>query len=217
MIRSSDRKTHRIRLAGIDAPEKGQAFSSRSRQHLAQWIQRQEVIVDWHKRDDYGRLTGVVIAFGHDINLEQVRAGMAWWYRAYAHEQRPADARLYAAAEQEARIAKRGLWSSHEPMPPWEWRRKEQLRLPSSGRSNRDLAPMCSAAAVVPVLSHVLARCSPCIRTTIESPRERLIREIFHIFHGASRVAGDADVAEGRVPAASVGTVSSSQPARVPV
>ena len=57
------------------------------------------------------------------MNLERVRAGMAWWYRQYAKEQTPADRQLYELAENDARAAKRGLWADNEPMPPWEWRR----------------------------------------------------------------------------------------------
>jgi endonuclease YncB( thermonuclease family) len=117
------KKQHRIRLAGIDAPERGQPFGSRSREYLAKWIHRQDVVVDWHKRDRYGRIIGIVIAFGHDIGLEQVRGGMAWWYRAYAHEQTAEDRLLYELAEDEARAAKRGLWSEGDPIPPWDWRR----------------------------------------------------------------------------------------------
>jgi len=117
------KQQHRVRLYGIDAPERGQPFADRSRQHLSKWLHGQEVIVDWHKRDQYGRLVGVVLAFGHDIGLEQVRAGMAWWYRDYAKEQQPESRQSYELAEQEARRMKRGLWSGPEPVPPWEWRR----------------------------------------------------------------------------------------------
>ncbi len=59
------------------------------------------------------------------FGLEQVRAGLglAWWYRAYAKEQTTADRARYAAAENEARAARRGLWIDINPVPPWEWRR----------------------------------------------------------------------------------------------
>jgi len=62
------------------------------------------------------------LADGHDVNLEQVRAGMAWWYRQYAKEQTPEDRQLYELAENEARAAKRGLWADNEPLLPWKWR-----------------------------------------------------------------------------------------------
>jgi endonuclease YncB( thermonuclease family) len=121
-ILDSSKMQHRIRLAGIDAPERGQPFGNRSRENLARWVGGQSVVVDWHKRDQYGRLVGVVLAQGHDVNLEQVRAGFAWWYREYAREQSVQDRASYSAAETEARSARRGLWSDAEPVPPWEWR-----------------------------------------------------------------------------------------------
>jgi micrococcal nuclease len=86
-------------------------------------LYNRQVTVEWNKRDRYGRTVGVVLVDGHDVNLEQVRAGMAWWYRQYAKEQTPSDRQLYELAENDARAAKRGLWADNEPVPPWEWRR----------------------------------------------------------------------------------------------
>ncbi len=115
---------HKIRLAGIDAPESKQAFGSRSKQNLSKWVYKRQVIVEGDKRDRYRRTVGVVLVDGHDVNLEQVRSGMAWWYRQYAKEQTPADRQLYETAENEARAAKRGLWAGPATVPPWGWRRK---------------------------------------------------------------------------------------------
>ena len=94
----------------------------RRRAYLDQWIHGRDVIVDWHKRDQYGRLVGVVIAFGHDVNLGLVRAGLAWWYRAYAREQRPEDPKVDEWAEEEAQRERWGLWVEPNPVPSWEWR-----------------------------------------------------------------------------------------------
>ena len=58
-----------------------------------------------------------------DMNLEQIRAGLAWHYKKYQDEQTPADRELYSEAEIEAREAKRGLWYDAEPVPPWEYRK----------------------------------------------------------------------------------------------
>jgi len=57
------------------------------------------------------------------MGLEQIRAGMAWWYREYANEQSPEDRDRYERAEREARAKKVGLWREPNPVPPWEWRR----------------------------------------------------------------------------------------------
>lgn len=61
---------------------------------------------------------------GQDVCLEQVRKGLAWWYREYQREQSESDRQAYAAAEEAARASKVGLWADASPMPPWEWRRK---------------------------------------------------------------------------------------------
>ena len=114
---------HKIRLSGIDAPELKQAFGTRAKQYLSKWVFNRQVVVEWEKRDRYGRIIGVVIVDGQDMNLELVAAGMAWWYRGYAAEQPPDDRELYAVAENEARAGKRGLWADNAPVPPWEWRR----------------------------------------------------------------------------------------------
>jgi endonuclease YncB( thermonuclease family) len=58
-----------------------------------------------------------------DAGLAQLKAGLAWWYREYAHEQLPEDARQYELAEWQARSRREGLWEQTQPMPPWEWRR----------------------------------------------------------------------------------------------
>ena len=60
---------------------------------------------------------------GRDVGLEQIRAEMAWWYRKYAHDQTSQEQRDYEDAEEQAKSAKRGLWTDKEPIPPWEWRR----------------------------------------------------------------------------------------------
>ena len=121
-VLDANRTQHKIRLAGIDAPELKQAFGSRSKQNISKWVYNRQVIVDWNKRDRYGRTVGIVLVDGHDVNLEQIRAGLAWWYRQYAKEQTPDDRQLYERAENEARAAKRGLWADANPVPPWEWR-----------------------------------------------------------------------------------------------
>jgi endonuclease YncB( thermonuclease family) len=79
---------HKIRLADIDAPETGQPFGDKSKQNLAALTFNKNVTVEWNKLDRYGRTIGKVMINGIDANLEHVKAGMAWWYHAYAREQR---------------------------------------------------------------------------------------------------------------------------------
>ena len=122
-VLSSANQQHKIRLMGIDAPEKGQPFGNASRESLASMVAGRNVSVEWHKRDRYGRLVGQVFADSHDVGLVQIERGMAWHYKAYEREQRPADAQAYAGAEVEAKAARRGLWADPGSVPPWEWRR----------------------------------------------------------------------------------------------
>ena len=114
---------HKIRLAGIDAPEKKQAFSNRSKHSLSSLIFGRQVSVEWNKVDRYGRVIGKVIIGDEDACLAQVRAGLAWHYKASENEQSYVDRERYARAELDARANKRGLWGEPTPLPPWEYRR----------------------------------------------------------------------------------------------
>jgi|SRR5580765_146939 len=118
---------HRIRLQGIDAPESHQAFGTQSKKSLSEMIFDRDVTVEYDKTDQYGRLVGKILLDGKDVNLEQVKAGMAWHYKEYQREQTPEDRELYARAEDEARKARRGLWADADPVEPSEFR-KEQKR-----------------------------------------------------------------------------------------
>jgi endonuclease YncB( thermonuclease family) len=115
---------HCIRLQGIDAPERKQAFGNVSRKHLALLVAAKTVTVKWAKRDRYRRIVGFVLVDGQDVNLVQVKAGMAWFYRYYQKELSRENRKRYAQAEDEARANKKGLWQDKDPMPPWEWRRQ---------------------------------------------------------------------------------------------
>ena len=117
---------HKIRLSGIDAPEKKQAFGQRSKESLSAMVFDQLVTVKTDKRDKYQREVGKVLVSGKDANLEQVTRGFAWHYKQYELEQSANDRRLYDLAEKEARAAKRGLWADADPMPPWDFRHNKQ-------------------------------------------------------------------------------------------
>jgi endonuclease YncB( thermonuclease family) len=114
---------HKVRIAGIDAPERKQPFGNSSRHNLATLVYRRHVVVEWKKTDRYGRLVGRVTVGQLDTGLEQVRIGMAWHYKAYEREQTPEDRRAYAAAEDSAREHRIGLWSQPNQTPPWDFRR----------------------------------------------------------------------------------------------
>lgn len=120
-----DTKTqHRIRLVGIDAPESGQPFGQASKQSLSKMVYGKEVSVLWEKQDRYGRILGKVVhpSWG-DVNLAQVKAGMAWHYKRYMADQSAEDRMLYANEETSARQTRKGLWADNNPTPPWDWRK----------------------------------------------------------------------------------------------
>lgn len=119
---------HKIRLAGIDAPEKAQAYGQRSRESLDELVAGQAVIVETTKKDRYGRLVGKVLVNGRDINIEQIRRGMAWFYRHYEKEQSASDRQSYDRAEVEAKDHRRGLWVDKNPTPPWDFRASGRQR-----------------------------------------------------------------------------------------
>ena len=85
-------------MCGIDAPERKQAYGLVSRKHLASIVAGKQVTVEHQKRDRYGRIVGKVLVNGIDACLEQVKAGLAWHYKRYQHEQSLEDQRLYADA-----------------------------------------------------------------------------------------------------------------------
>lgn len=118
-----DQKTHKIRLSGIDAPEKAQAFGQQAKRQLSDWVFQKTVRVVHNKTDRYGRVVGKVMLDGEDVNLWMVHVGLAWHYRAYAKDQPEADRVAYSLAELNARRKAVGLWGDGNPVPPWEWRR----------------------------------------------------------------------------------------------
>lgn len=126
---------HRIRIAGIDAPEKAQAFGASAKENLARLAFGKHADVRCSKRDRYGREVCNIYVGALDVGLEQVRSGQAWWYREYAREQSPEDRKIYEAAEAEARGARRGLWREAAPTAPWDWRRHARGADQANGRS----------------------------------------------------------------------------------
>ena len=132
-VLESSKDQQRIRLAGIDAPEKGQPFGNASRKMLRELVSGKEVRVEFEKYDCYGRIVRKVwvrppdcptCGKTLDAGLAQIASGMAWWYRKYAHEQLFIDRESYELAEIDARAKKVGLWQEKNPIPPWEYRRR---------------------------------------------------------------------------------------------
>lgn len=128
---------HKIRLSGIDAPEKSQAFGQRSKESMSALVFGKEVDVQWDKRDRYKSIVGKVMVAAPscrtdrcpktlDAGVAQITVGLAWWYQKYAKDQSVEDAGRYEFAEHEARGKRAGLWSDGHPIPPWDWRKRQR-------------------------------------------------------------------------------------------
>ena len=116
----------RVRLAEIDAPESRQAFGQRSKRHLSDLCFKADATIRPTATDRYGRTVARVECRGKDANLEQVKAGLAWAYTRYQTDA------AFPEAEQAARVARVGLWSTQgtaaPPMAPWEFRQSNRLK-----------------------------------------------------------------------------------------
>jgi endonuclease YncB( thermonuclease family) len=109
----------RVRLFGIDAPERGQAFNVKAREFTASLIAGKEVTVIVHDKDRYGRSVADVYGIdGQYVNAEIVKAGFAWHFTRYSNDP------MLAGLQREAQQASRGLWKDEHPIPPWEFRRR---------------------------------------------------------------------------------------------
>lgn len=117
----TNKRTLKVRLAEIDAPEKGQPFGEKSKKLLSNLVFGRIVNIKETAIDRYGRTVGRVYTDKADVNLEMVKSGGAWAYMQYLHDNQ------IKVAEENARKFKIGLWSSHEDaIPPWVWRKQSK-------------------------------------------------------------------------------------------
>ena len=121
-VLTAEKSLHRIRLEGIDAPEKRQPFGQAAKGALSDAVFAREVKVVWHKQDRYQRIIGKVLVDADDVGLALVRSGYAWHYKRYETEQTPVDRITYASAELLARGRGRGLWTDSYAQAPWDFR-----------------------------------------------------------------------------------------------
>ena len=131
------REQVKIRLAGIDAPEKKQAFGNVAKERMNEMVFGKEVRVDDRKKDRYGRTVGRVwVAIPEckvtdcpktlDAGMALLTVGLAWHYKKYEMEQPEEERGQYSFAETEARAKRVGLWQDAKPVPPWEWRKEKR-------------------------------------------------------------------------------------------
>jgi len=185
----------RVRLSAIDAPERGQDFSQRSREALADLVYSKEVSIETHGKDRYGRVIGDVFVGGRLVNEVLVRQGWAWNFVKYSRSPRLAE------LERQARAERRGLWAGKNPVPPWEYR-AEQAKKRKAKRQSGKLGILRRISRGKSVVSHAvddLARSNPASWNRCSSPDSLGIR------HRRGRVArvvsvGTFDIIGAHIP-----------------
>lgn len=134
-VLDADRNQHKVRVAGIDAPEKAQPFGQRAKGRMSGLVFGKDVRLEGDKRDRYGRTVAKVWVSPPDCHrcpktldagLAVLTSGLAWHYKKYQNEQSPEDRELYSFAENEARSKRAGVWSEANPVPPWDWRKSKR-------------------------------------------------------------------------------------------
>ena len=128
-VLDSTNTQYKIRLSGIDTPEKKQAFGNVAKKTLSDLIYDKQVNVSYTKLDRYQRVVGKVELDNQDVNLVMIKAGMAWHYKKYQKEQPFEDRLNYLQAEVAAKEQKRGLWVDPKPIAPWEFRKFKKLSI----------------------------------------------------------------------------------------
>lgn len=116
----NEKEQVRVRLEGIDCPEKKQDFGQKARQATADLCMGQEVVIQKTGQDVYGRTLAYVYAGGVNVNKELLKRGLAWHFKRYNKDKE------LAHLEAKARRKKVGLWSQPNPTPPWEFRKKKK-------------------------------------------------------------------------------------------
>ena len=127
-VLDAQQQRHRVRLLGIDAPEKAQPWGAEAGEHLKGLVMQQQVQVFFAKTDRHGRLVGTLRLQGQDVNLQMLHAGLAWHHKPYAADQGWLDRWRYARAERQAQREPLGLWADPAPVPPWEYRQQQRAR-----------------------------------------------------------------------------------------
>jgi len=121
-VYSKEQGQVKIRLFGIDTPEKRQPYGRAAKKYLASLITGARVEIEPVTKDSNGRTVAIVWGSEANFNLKMVQAGYAWVYRRYCDKPFCDE---WVTIEAKARAGKSGLWKDPNPIPPWEWRRRE--------------------------------------------------------------------------------------------
>jgi micrococcal nuclease len=114
---TEEKKTLRIRMNGIDCPERKQDYYQAAKNALSNYIFNKEMSLVTNGHDRNKRVIATIFCNGENINLAMIRSGYAWHYKKYSADT------SFAEAEKQARLNKKGLWSMNNPVAPWEFRK----------------------------------------------------------------------------------------------
>jgi micrococcal nuclease len=109
----------RVRLQGIDAPEKDQPFGIESTKFMEGYLNKPADLI-YYGLDQYDRTLGTLMVEGQNINLISLKLGFSWHFKKYSKDVDFANAEIYA------RNNRLGLWKLDNPIPPWEWRKSHK-------------------------------------------------------------------------------------------
>jgi endonuclease YncB( thermonuclease family) len=119
----NNRVTYKIRLAGIDCPEKKQAYGMKAKAFTSGMVFGAHVTARVDTKDRYGRyVASVLLQNGKNLNYELLKSGLAWHYKQYSKSQ------IMAAMETTAKRKRLGLWAEKNPIPPWEFRKMKRIK-----------------------------------------------------------------------------------------
>lgn len=117
---TANKQQVKVRLHGIDCPEKKQDFGMVAKQFLSDQIYQKQVSVRKLDTDRYGRIVGIAIVSGVNVNEELLKAGLAWHYKQY-------DKNIaWDELEMQAKKSKKGLWAKSDAVAPWEYRTQQR-------------------------------------------------------------------------------------------
>lgn len=111
---------HKIRLDGIDCPERGQPYGTKATDFVKNIAAGKRANVEWEKKDRYGRILGVLIVDNVNVNKELLRSGLAWHYKHFNTDKELAE------LEQTAKDKKLNIWSDKNPIEPYRWRKGDR-------------------------------------------------------------------------------------------
>ena len=106
----------KIRIEGIDAPEKGMPYARKSKEYLAGLLLNQDLVVVGKSYDQYKRMVAQISVGKQDVSAAMIASGYAWHYKKFNQEKKLSDLELKAKSQ------RLGLWQENSPMPPWKVR-----------------------------------------------------------------------------------------------